>query len=375
MRVGRALEKLRRTLQRRGIVSTAGALAAVLGTQAAAAVPAGLAGAVATNALSAAAVAGGGALTLYLMTITKTHLAAALAVVAAGAVLIGVNQQQEIDNLRRELGSRSTAGDREAHELQVKLAASATAVASLRAQVQTLKGGSAPGARWGAAGAGPDTFKVVHLKDILRDHPEYAELEDKESRHLAVLRYAKGIAALNLPADQATKLKQLLVEKDISENDARRAADRAGVSPEERNKAMDAAGKELNQSIVALIGTEGNDTLQALKEDGNPETSRNLTADMLDAGIPPSDDQATALAQMLYDAGQPSKTPAASDPGYHKVDPSTWLSPLDQQFLTQAATVLTPAQVEILKAFRSDENHRQAIIREYLHDGAGMITY
>ncbi len=84
MRVERALEKLRARLERRGIASTSAALAAALTGSAVMAAPAGLA-----TAVSGAALAGGtatvtGTLALALMSVTKTQMGAAAALMAAG---------------------------------------------------------------------------------------------------------------------------------------------------------------------------------------------------------------------------------------------------------------------------------------------------
>ncbi len=85
MRVERALERLRQRLERRGIVSTAAALGAVL-TGPAVAAPAGLAGAVAAQALTAAAASGAGAgfMTFLLM---QKPLKAAIALLLAFTVV------------------------------------------------------------------------------------------------------------------------------------------------------------------------------------------------------------------------------------------------------------------------------------------------
>lgn len=102
MRVTRALEKLRDRLQRRGIVSTAAALAGVLGTQAVSAAPAGLAASVAT-AVSAGVVATATAspvLSLFsFMSLTKTSgtiiAVIALASVAVVSYRLGAASTQE----------------------------------------------------------------------------------------------------------------------------------------------------------------------------------------------------------------------------------------------------------------------------------------
>lgn len=87
MRVDRALDKLRRGLERRGVSSSSGALAAALASQAVVAAPVGLGTSIATAALSAAGSAGfaGGAAFLGL---TKLQLVVAATVMALGGWLV-----------------------------------------------------------------------------------------------------------------------------------------------------------------------------------------------------------------------------------------------------------------------------------------------
>ena len=101
MRVERALEKLRVTLERRGVCSTTSALGLALASQAAAATPAGLATIVTGAALGGGAtgVVAGAAL---FMGMTKLQLGIAGAVGIAGAAGF-VSQLQRNDELRREL--------------------------------------------------------------------------------------------------------------------------------------------------------------------------------------------------------------------------------------------------------------------------------
>jgi hypothetical protein len=103
MRVERALEKLRRKLERRGVVSTTSALGLALANQAAAAMPAGLATMVTGAALGSGAsgVLAGAAL---FMGMTKLQLGIAGAVGIAGAAGF-VSARQRNDALRRELAA------------------------------------------------------------------------------------------------------------------------------------------------------------------------------------------------------------------------------------------------------------------------------
>ncbi len=119
MRVERALEKLRASLGRRGIGSTAALLGSALTTHGAITVPAQLAGQIAANAVSLAAAsgsAGGLAITLSMMKSTQ-----AVSVIAALAVSVAVWQ-----------GFRAGAAGREVRERK-------EAFAVVRAQVDTLR--------------------------------------------------------------------------------------------------------------------------------------------------------------------------------------------------------------------------------------------
>jgi TonB family protein len=109
MRVDRALEKLRALLAKRGVTSTAAALALALANQAVVAAPAGLAAAVTSTALTGTAAAGGGVwAVLQLFAMSKLSVGiAGVAMVAAGTGVALQQQanaqvQREIDALRQE---------------------------------------------------------------------------------------------------------------------------------------------------------------------------------------------------------------------------------------------------------------------------------
>lgn len=102
MRVDRALARLREVLARRGIRSTAGALAATISAHAVTAAPAGLVTSVAAAALSATTVGMAGLKTLTLMTtLTKTQVVALSALVIAGAA-VPIWQHQQNKRLATE---------------------------------------------------------------------------------------------------------------------------------------------------------------------------------------------------------------------------------------------------------------------------------
>jgi RNA polymerase sigma factor (sigma-70 family) len=144
-------------------------------------------------------------------------------------------------------------------------------------------------------------------------------------------------------------------------------------------KAISQATKDLDQAINSLIGVDANEKLEALKgttfyNSGNSVDESAL--DMEDAGVPLSAEQAQALAQILHNVSTPATNPDSGAPGFSDADPTTWLSPLDQQLFAKAASVLTPNQLQILKTSRSESNQQEAIINQYRSssDEAVMIT-
>ena len=133
MRVDRALEKLRRLLERRGVKSTVSALGLALADQAVVAAPAGLAASVSGSAFlsGGAAAASGGVLTTVLA--GAGSLPAAVAVVLLGGAGV-VWHQQENAALRAELaalrGNAPSIGALRSEH--ARLAATAAEVAMLR---------------------------------------------------------------------------------------------------------------------------------------------------------------------------------------------------------------------------------------------------
>jgi hypothetical protein len=95
---------------------------------------------------------------------------------------------------------------------------------------------------------------------------------------------------------------------------------------------------------------------------------------LMDAGQGLSSDQVQTLAQMQHDLEDSTKNPSAATPGYRDVSHDTWESPLDQDFFSKAAALLTPDQLEIVKTSRTEENQRQSILKEFTGNAPSMIV-
>jgi RNA polymerase sigma factor (sigma-70 family) len=135
MRVDRAIEKLRTLLAKRGVTSTAAALAVALANQAVVAAPAGLAATVTSTALTGAAAASGGAwAALQLFAVSKLPIGIVGTMIVAAGTGVALQQQantqlqHEIDALRQENQQIRTLQDENLHMKQT-----AVEVATLRA--------------------------------------------------------------------------------------------------------------------------------------------------------------------------------------------------------------------------------------------------
>jgi RNA polymerase sigma factor (sigma-70 family) len=128
MRVDRALEKLRGLLAKRGVTSTAAALAAVLTNQAALAAPAGLAASVTGAALAGATAAGGAAglgAFLGFMSASKITISimSAIAVAAIGTAIYEAAAVKENEAGLAEMRQQQTALQAKLRDTESRLAA------------------------------------------------------------------------------------------------------------------------------------------------------------------------------------------------------------------------------------------------------------
>lgn len=188
MRVERALEKLRTRLARRGITSTAGALAGVLSQQAVSAAPAAVAVMAAGAGLAGAGAASGTTLAFELMKLmTKKNLATAALVSLLGTgtylaiadrVEAGIAEEKAADE---RVIAALRAGNRSLNESNLQLAAQPTKeaipvtgsaavaapepLARLREIVQLIKSDTLGMVRWGFL-SDPGSFVSPAVTDL-----------------------------------------------------------------------------------------------------------------------------------------------------------------------------------------------------------------
>jgi len=218
---------------------------------------------------------------------------------------------------------------------------------------------------------------IIHIGDILKDHPEYAALYAKQMRRNVDLKYGNSLSTLNLAPDQLSKLKDLLTERAMSSIDAQQLATAAGLergSPEWQD-AMKAAAQDTEQQITGILGSNADATLIQLQARTAIQNQVNTTysADFTDAGMPLSPAQSNGLIQAMADANYAGKDLSTRPPGYNTPDPTTGLSPHDNRIINAAATVLTPAQIQVLTTDEIDYHKIATFMKTYNPHGGPVM--
>jgi len=283
-------------------------------------------------------------------------------------------------DLRSELARAASARDEAAtvshrqivdlkHQLVQTRATAASAAKQIAQLQQTAGAGPAAGTR--------SDMKVIHLSDVLRDHPEYAALQAMDARRNVERTYGVAIDRLNLTPEQRAKLKALLVERQMSSTDAMVAAQAAGI---ERGtpawqEAMKQSSQDVEQGISTLLGPGGQATWQQLQQRTSFENqvSNNFSPDFAAAGVALSADQNAGLVQAMADASYVGKDESGRPQNYNEPDPTTGITPHQQRVLDAAAQVLTPAQFQIFKADQLAQIQQQAIFKQYTQGASGYM--
>ena len=253
-------------------------------------------------------------------------------------------------------------------------------ITALRAEQRIADGKIAQLSRGASAArsesdGGGGKVQTIHINSIIKEHPEYAALYAKQIRRDVLGRYGDSLSSLNLASEQLAKLKDLLVERQMSTLDAQSEATAAGFvfgSPgwlKAFNQASSEMQQDMEQKLTAILGNNPDGMLQQLEFRANFQDliKQRYAVDFEDAGAALSADQSRGLAQALNDANYTGKDPSTIPPGYEEPDPATGLTPKDRKILDEAAAVLTPAQLQVLKSDRINDAKQQSILAQYVN--------
>lgn len=261
MRVERALGKLRALLERRGLRSTAAALASMLAAQGAVAAPAGMAASVGQASLAAAAVlgsAGAGAAIITFMSTSKITIAACAAGLLAVGTAVYEYQQASVNAaFASEASLREQAALASGRALEAKLAATEALLREAEA-----KAVAAPKAQPDSKTRGLSANELV--TDQLFLHPEYVDLAVKQyamqlRQHYAPFYRKMGFDAAKIAAFEAIEIDKYQLTLDMAA--AARAKGLSLTDPSLKNIQYTDAN-DLEKRQQALIGEEGTRVLK-----------------------------------------------------------------------------------------------------------------
>ena len=346
MRVDRALEKLRTLLARRGVASTAAALATVLGGQVAAA-PAGLVttitGAVVAGAASSAGVA---AITIGFLMNTTNLITSTVALAAIGAAVylsteasqrgadLAASRQERVALQARLDGveSRFAQTSRRAAALQDQITAMQTVVKTTPAAKETKAG---------------DPAAVTEARPPLDEHERkvLGEVRQMELQR-ALANYDPLFKKLSLTAAQVDQFTAILSANLSRRADLREFARGEGQPTDPDVRALDA---QADADLAGQIRTSfGEATLEAFQHFNDAGSMRELTSRLTGAlaasATPLSPAQADQMVEILANNNRTPDGRASNDPRTLNLEAA----------LVQAQAVLSPPQLAALRQVYND---------------------
>ncbi len=264
MRVDRALEKLRLSLSRRGITSTASGLAAALAVGVLTPAPAALVATITTAALAGGVAAGSTALTLLkTMSITKVSLIGAVVVAGIAVPAWQQTRLQRVKSENADLRSRQT----EAADPQPELSA-------LREEVQSLRKASADKAelerlRQWQAQTEPELLRLRGMAGVARR--ANAEAEQLRAQ---LSRQASEPGTNPMSSAMAESMKHAM-EQQV-DNKLSRLVNTLHLTPEQAQAARDILAKQAQAMSTGMQqvfnGKFDKEEIARLgKEAGNPD--------------------------------------------------------------------------------------------------------
>jgi RNA polymerase sigma factor (sigma-70 family) len=213
-RVERALEKLRTLLVKRGVISPAAAVAAMLSNQAVTAAPAGLASAVASAAFTSSATTIASVLTMIqLMSTTKLTLAAGVAAIAIGFAIRETSARREADAAFAETGRQAALLARATEDLNTRAAAAGKGHAEFAQQIEDARRQLTEAeARAKAPTNPPARNDAVAGREFVARHPEARRLMAEDQKGNWGMKYAPLFKSMGLSPAQVESVLELMVQ-------------------------------------------------------------------------------------------------------------------------------------------------------------------
>lgn len=190
---------------------------------------------------------------------------------------------------------------------------------------------------------------AVQMGELLKD-PEFAAAWKIEQESRLDARYSALFKQLNLPPDKLAALKALLVERESAGREVMASAAAQGMNPRENRDQLRTLTAQLQAEVDATIkSTLGEPIAQALADYAETGPQRALVSELNQklgySGQPLNTGQTQQLTRILQETGTPSGRSVL----------------ITDATLTQAAGVLTSAQLADLRRIQTEQQARQTV--------------
>lgn len=257
--------------------------------------------------------------------------------------------------------------------------ATAEASATAAARAEAIAALPAPGAET------PTENGPGRLPAFL-ENPEAQRLMGIQQRAALDQRYGDLFRLLNLPPAQLERFKDLLVERQTAAMDVLAAARSQGLNNRENRgeirSLLEATQAEIDANIRALVGDTNFQRYQNYNQTQPQRAVVNRLAERLSySSLPLSSQQSEQLVQMLA-ANSPGGSGPAIAPAVNfrtgaGAGAAVFLgaggAPISDEFVTQAATVLNPTQLEALRQVQAEQK-AQADLGQLMRETRGRRT-
>jgi RNA polymerase sigma factor (sigma-70 family) len=353
MRVERALLKLETAFARRGITSTAAALAVALGNEALLAAPEGIAARVCHGAISAAATPGT-AVTIGFMVSTKTWITGVALLAALGMLSfqiyqwrVAADEQAGLKRAVAELAARAQRAEADVQKAEYTLKAvqqRIAAVRPVRSNRATAPSVAASSGRNGSTAATWDPYREGAA--FMDRHPEVRDALRDYVRARARFSYGPFLDTLALSPEQREQMELWLMRG------AGMGAMVPGAASEERQLTLTLPGYDnpaTPQWMEDTLGPEGMRRLEDYHSRRNAvDDAARVAGALWNSDAPLTADQAARLANVFAD--------------HRKTDDRTQVYDWDG-IMAAAASFLPPSGLSAIEALRTQAEFNAILSR------------
>lgn len=349
-RVDRALDKLRIRLGKRGIDSSATAVAVMLTSQAVAAAPAGIEAAVAAAALAAPGLSAVSVVAaVQLMSTTKLTVAAVASLAALAFAVRETSLRASTDAERGALDAQTSALLRSTDELRDRVTAAEKAARGLNQDLEQARRALAETENGPRASAPPRSDPTAAGREFLAQHPEARRAVIADQKGLLAVKYAPLFKSLNLTPAQADELTDLMatgrsIALSVTTPDG--GSLRLEV-PAERQASRD----EMMTRARALLGEEGFKRIDAFERTAFAMEATVMVNSALYRTAPLTAGQMEQLAQTLARTNSNYGTRDSLERGTFD-----W-----PKAISEAKSFLTPPQLDVLGLLQKSSAYRDAV--------------